>query len=64
MAGMAAVMTVIFGLIAHGVFPTVRRAAQAEQWPIAAAGLGRLRTLVAINLVLGVLTIAIATFGR
>jgi uncharacterized membrane protein len=64
MAGIAAVMTVIFAVIAHGVFPTVRRAAEAEQWPIAAAGLGRIRSLVAVNLVLGALTIATATLGR
>jgi uncharacterized membrane protein len=64
MASVAAVMTVIFGVIAHGVFPRVRKALAAGRPADAAAGLARIRTLVAVNLGLGVATIAIATMGR
>lgn len=64
MMGIAAVMTLIFGVIAHGVFPKVRAAAQAGRLPDAAAGLGRIRTLVAINLGLGLATIVAATLHR
>ncbi|MEI7444253.1 MAG: DUF4149 domain-containing protein [Burkholderiales bacterium] len=64
MAGIAAVMTVIYAVIAHGVFPRVRAAAADQRWPEAAAGLGRLRSLVAVNLALGLATIAAATLHR
>jgi uncharacterized membrane protein len=64
MMGIAAVMTVIFGVIAHGVFPKARAASQARRWPDAAAGLGRIRTLVAVNLGLGLATIVAATLHR
>lgn len=64
MAGIAAVMTVIFGVIAWGLFPRVRTATAAQKLPEAAAGLARIRVLVAINLGLGVLTIAVATLLR
>jgi len=64
MTTVAAVMTVIFGVIAHGVFPRVRKALAAGRPADAAAGLARIRTLVALNLGLGVATIAIATMGR
>jgi len=64
MAGLAAVMTVVFGAIAHGIFPGVRRAIAEQRLPDAAAALGRIRILVAINLGLGVATIAVATLGR
>lgn len=64
MAGIAAVMTVLFGIIAHGVFPRVRAASADQRWPDAAAGLGRIRSLVAVNLALGFATIAAATLHR
>jgi uncharacterized membrane protein len=61
---LGAVMTVIFGVIAHGLFPRVRAAVAAQKTQDAAAGLGRIRTLVAVNLALGFATIAVATLGR
>lgn len=64
MLAVGAVMTLIFGYIAHGLFPKVRKAVQAQALPDAAAGLGRIRILVAVNLALGIATIAIATIGR
>ena len=64
MATIAAVMTAVFVVIAHVVFPKVRAAAEAQRFPEAAAGLGRVRALVAVNLVLGFATIAVATLLR
>jgi uncharacterized membrane protein len=64
MAMIAAVMTVIFVVIAHVIFPAVRAAVTAQRFPEAAAGLGRIRALVAVNLVLGLATMASATLTR
>jgi uncharacterized membrane protein len=57
------VMTVIFAVIAHVLFPQVRTMTSSQQFPEAAQRLGRLRQLVALNLALGVVTIGVATFG-
>lgn len=64
MATIAAVMTAVFVVIAHVVFPKVRAAAEAQRFPDAAAGLARVRALVAVNLALGLATIAAATLVR
>ena len=64
MAVIAAVMTVIFVVIAHGIFPVVRAAVADQRFPEAAAGLGRIRALVAVNLALGLATMASATLTR
>lgn len=55
------VMTLVFAWIRWVVFPAARRAAGTEDLPGAAAALGRIRMLVVVNLVVGVLTIAAAT---
>jgi uncharacterized membrane protein len=57
------VMTVLFGVIAHVVFPKVKALAVDGQFPEAAQRLVVVRHLVAVNLTLGVLTIAVAAFG-
>jgi len=57
------VMTLVFAWIRWAVFPAVRRSAGTEDLPGAAAGLGRIRLLVVVNLVIGVLTIAAATLA-
>jgi len=64
MLTIALVMTVVFAVIAHVVFPTVRSALAAQRHGEAAAGLARVRGLVTLNLGLGLLTIAVATLGR
>ena len=57
MFGGALVMIVIFGYVAHGCFPKVRRHVEAQEWPAAAALLDTIRKLVTVNLVLGVLIV-------
>jgi uncharacterized membrane protein len=64
MATLAIVMAVVFGVIRFGPFAALRRAVAAAQWPVGAACLGRIRTLVALNLAIGVLVFAVATLGR
>lgn len=63
MIAIGAVMTLIFAWIRWGVFPVVRRAAGSSDLAGAAAGLERIRLLIAINLGLGILAIAAATLA-
>ena len=58
MAVFCLVMIVVFGAIAHGIYPKLRRHVEAQEWPQAAARLDTVRKLVAFNLVLGVLIVA------
>jgi uncharacterized membrane protein len=58
MFGGGVVMMLIFGYIAHGCHPKMRRHVEAGEWPAAAAQLDTIRTLVTVNLVLGVLIVA------
>lgn len=56
-------MVAVFLSIWFGPWPALKRAVAAEDWASGAAALNRIRQRVAINLVLGVLTVAIATLG-
>jgi len=56
----AAVMTVIFAYIYFVPFRTLRAKVAASSWKPAAAALNRIRVLVATNLALGLLTMAVA----
>jgi uncharacterized membrane protein len=58
------VMSLIFAFIRLAPYPRLRNALAAQELPAAAGQLGLIRRLVAANLVLGVLTIAVATLGR
>jgi uncharacterized membrane protein len=64
MAGLGIVMMLIFGHIRFAVFPKIRRAVQAQNWPDGARAVGAVRRLVVINLVLGVVTIGTAVLSR
>jgi len=64
MFGLALVMTALFARIRFSLFPRLRAAVAAADWPAAGAALASLRTLVAINLGLGVLVVLAAAFGR
>lgn len=64
MAAIAALMTVVFAVIALRLHPRMKAALAADQLPAAAAALDGIRRLVAVNLVLGFLTMAVATLGR
>jgi uncharacterized membrane protein len=58
MFGGGLVMIAIFGYIAHGCHPKMRRHVEAQEWPAAGARLETIRKLVVVNLVLGVLIVA------
>jgi len=64
MMGIALLMTLFFIVIRAVHFPALRAAVAEQKWPAGAAALNRIRQLVAVNLALGVVTIAVATVGR
>lgn len=60
MIGLYVVMTALFMRVHSLQLPELRQAVQAEQWPEGVAVLGRMRRMMAVNLVLGLAVVAIA----
>ncbi|MHC8292314.1 CopD family protein [Pseudomonas sp. LB3P58] len=60
MMGLYVVMTALFIRIQALLFPELRTAVAAQDWPTGAATLGKIRKLVGINLMVGVVLVAIA----
>ena len=58
------VMIVLFVFVAKFLYPVLDRAVEAEDWTTASLVLTRIRQMVGVNLILGFLTIAIATSGN
>jgi uncharacterized membrane protein len=58
------VMMMVFAHIRLAPFARLQRHVAAQAWPQAAEQLDQIRLLVAVNLVLGILTIGTATVGR
>ncbi|MBX2823631.1 MAG: CopD family protein [Gammaproteobacteria bacterium] len=58
------VMMVAFVYLYYVPYPLFRRAVDAGDWPAAGAALNRIRHIILVNLVLALLTVAIATAGR
>ena len=58
------VMMAIFAHVYFAPFKRLQRGVAANDWQTAASALSQIRTLVGINLVLGLLTIAIGSLGR
>ena len=61
MMGLYLVMTALFIRIQALQLPQLRKAVLAEDWPTGAATLGGIRRLVGINLLIGLLLVAIAS---
>ena len=61
MAGLYLVMLALFMRIQLLQLPVLKRAVEAERWPDGGAVLGQIRRLVGINLLLGLLVIALAS---
>ena len=57
-------MTAVFGFVRWTLFPRLRAGCDAGDWPAAARVLDRVRQFVALNLVLGVVTVAAAVSAR
>jgi len=64
MHGLAVVMLAIFAALVHGPWRRFRRARAAGDASAAAAALGGIRRLVAINLALGLVTAVLGPSGR
>ena len=60
MVGLYLAMLVLFLRVSLLQLPELKRAVAAEDWPAGGAALGRIRRLVGINLLLGLLLVAIA----
>jgi uncharacterized membrane protein len=60
MMGLYVVMTALFIRIQALLLPELRAAVQTQDWPTGAAVLGRIRRLVGINLLVGLVLVAIA----
>ncbi|ADJ64165.1 MULTISPECIES: CopD family protein [Herbaspirillum] len=63
MTGIGVVMMLIFAHIFFAPFRRLKLAAAQQDWDRAARALGQVRQLVSINLLLGLLTIAIGALG-
>ncbi|MDD0998964.1 CopD family protein [Pseudomonas sp. TNT2022 ID1044] len=60
MMGLFVVMTALFIRIQALMLPELRTAVEAQDWPAGAAVLGRIRRLVGINLLVGLVVVVIA----
>ena len=64
MTGLGLVMALVYGYIVTVPYRALRDAVAASQWEAGGAAMGSVRRLVLVNLVLGLLTIAVAVLGR
>jgi uncharacterized membrane protein len=60
----AIIMAAVFVGVVTGPWQEFRKAMARDDRPAAAAAMDRVRQLVAVNLVLGLLTVAVAAWGR
>jgi uncharacterized membrane protein len=60
MMGLYVVMTALFIRIQGLMLPELRKAVEAKDWPAGAAVLGRIRRVVGLNLIVGLVLVAIA----
>ena len=58
------VMVALFFWLFHGPWLKFKRAVDAQDWPAAGARLNRIRQIIAINLPLGLIVVAIGSSGR
>ncbi|MCW5625901.1 MAG: CopD family protein [Burkholderiales bacterium] len=64
MAGIGVVMMLIFAHIFFSPYRRLGRYVDAQDWPAAGAALAQIRRLVGLNLILGLVTVTVATAGR
>ena len=64
MQGLGWVMIALFVFMFFGPYPPFRKAVAETNWPEAASHLPRIRRIIAINLVLGLITVAVGAAGR
>lgn len=64
MNGLGTLMLLIYMHVYFAPFTRLKKAVAAEQWPAGGEALAQIRKLVALNLSLGLLVIAVASGGR
>ena len=64
MNGLGTLMLLIYMHVYFAPFRRLKKAVLAEQWPAGGAALAQIRQLIAVNLSLGLLVIAVASAGR
>jgi len=64
MQGLGWAMTALFLYMVFGPYPTFRRAVAAADWAEAARHLPRIRRVIGINLILGLITVVAGSAGR
>ena len=64
MQGTGIVMMLLYLHLYFAPWRRMQKAVSAAQWPVAGQQLGTIRKLVAINLVLGVITVLVGSTGR
>jgi len=64
MLGLGIVMMLIFMHVFFAPYKRLKAAVVAEDWPVGGKALSQIRTLVGINTIIGLLTIAVASGGR
>ena len=63
MAVLGVVMLAIFGYIRFALYPRLTRAVTAADWPTGNAALASIRTWLMVNLVMGVVIVAVTLLG-
>jgi uncharacterized membrane protein len=58
------VMIAIFVFVYLDPYQKLKTAVAVQDWPVGGAALGRIRHLIGVNLILGFVTIAVASLGR
>lgn len=64
MTGIGVVMVLVYAAIVAGPFRRLRGAVATGEWERAGAAMAQVRMLVAVNLVLGLVTLTVAVLGR
>jgi uncharacterized membrane protein len=64
MLAIGVVMMLIFAHVFFAPYRRLTRAVRAKDWPGGGAALGQIRKLVGFNLILGLVTVAVALLGR
>ena len=64
MTALGVVMMLVYAYIVTGPYRRLRRAVAESRWEAGGAAMASIRRLVGLNLILGLVTIAVAVLGR
>jgi uncharacterized membrane protein len=64
MTAVGIAMMLIFGHVYFAPYRRLRQAVDGEDWPAGGKALAQIRKMVGLNLILGLITLAVATVGR